>query len=220
MGRAQGLAQLHQFRGRVGRGRHPSTCYLLADDPTPEAEERLSLVARTRDGFALAQADLELRGPGDFFGSSTVRSRLHRSRVTVIDGTNVVTVYDTVSKAVERARGTKGLTIIEAATMRMDGHSLADPFTSYVPAEQLNTWKAKDPIATFKDRLIKARVATAKDLDAIDARVAKEVLDAAIETEQSPKPVAGNIEAEVIVVAEEPGGFRRTAAPRACLQCP
>jgi ATP-dependent DNA helicase RecG len=64
-----GLAQLHQFRGRVGRGRHPSTCFLLADDPTPEAEERLSLVARTRDGFALAQADLELRGPGDTFGT-------------------------------------------------------------------------------------------------------------------------------------------------------
>ena len=64
-----GLAQLHQFRGRVGRGKHPSACYLLADDPTPEAEERLSLVARTRDGFALAQADLELRGPGDTFGT-------------------------------------------------------------------------------------------------------------------------------------------------------
>ena len=64
-----GLAQLHQFRGRVGRGKHASVCYLLADDPTPEAEERLSLVARTRDGFALAQADLELRGPGDTFGT-------------------------------------------------------------------------------------------------------------------------------------------------------
>ena len=64
-----GLAQLHQFRGRVGRGKHPSTCFLLADDPTPEAEERLSLVARTNDGFALAQADLELRGPGDTFGT-------------------------------------------------------------------------------------------------------------------------------------------------------
>ena len=64
-----GLAQLHQFRGRVGRGKHASMCFLLADDPTPEAEERLSLVARTRDGFALAQADLELRGPGDTFGT-------------------------------------------------------------------------------------------------------------------------------------------------------
>ena len=64
-----GLSQLHQFRGRVGRGEHPSTCYLLADDPTPEAQERLSLVARNRDGFALAQADLELRGPGELFGT-------------------------------------------------------------------------------------------------------------------------------------------------------
>ena len=64
-----GLSQLHQFRGRVGRGAHPSACFLLADDPTPEAEERLSLVERNADGFALAQADLELRGPGELFGT-------------------------------------------------------------------------------------------------------------------------------------------------------
>ncbi len=118
-----------------------------------------------------------------------------------IDGTNVVTVFDTVSRAVARARGTKGLTIVEAATMRMDGHSLADPFTSYVPAEQLATWKAKDPIATFRERLVKARVATAKELDEVDARVAKEVLDAAIATEQSPKPVPVDIEKQVLAPA-------------------
>ena len=64
-----GLAQLHQFRGRVGRGDHPARCYLLADDPTPEAEERLSIVERTTDGFVLAQADLELRGPGELYGT-------------------------------------------------------------------------------------------------------------------------------------------------------
>ena len=64
-----GLAQLHQFRGRVGRAEHPSLCYLLADDPTPEAEERLSTVERTTDGFVLAQADLELRGPGEIYGT-------------------------------------------------------------------------------------------------------------------------------------------------------
>lgn len=65
-----GLAQLHQFRGRVGRGEHPSTCYLLADDPTPDAEERLAIMERTRDGFELAEADLQLRGPGDLFGTA------------------------------------------------------------------------------------------------------------------------------------------------------
>ena len=118
-----------------------------------------------------------------------------------IDGTNVVTVFDTVSKAVARARETKGLTIIEAATMRMDGHSLADPFTSYVPADQLATWKAKDPIATFRDRLVKARVATADELTAVDAKVTAEVLAAALKTEQSPKPVAVDIEKQVMAPA-------------------
>ena len=53
---------------RVG-GEHASTCFLLADDPSAEAQERLSLVARNRDGFVLAQADLELRGPGELFGT-------------------------------------------------------------------------------------------------------------------------------------------------------
>src|SRR5690606_27487251 len=74
-----GLAQLHQFRGRVGRGEHPSRCYLLADDPAPDAEERLSIMERTHDGFALAEADLQLRGPGDLFG--TAQSGLPTMRV-------------------------------------------------------------------------------------------------------------------------------------------
>ncbi len=64
-----GLAQLHQFRGRVGRGSHQSYCLLLADTASEEAGKRLSLVERTGDGFALAEADLELRGPGEFFGT-------------------------------------------------------------------------------------------------------------------------------------------------------
>jgi 2-oxoisovalerate dehydrogenase E1 component len=114
-----------------------------------------------------------------------------------IDGTNVLTVYDTVRTAVERARGTHGLTIIEAASMRMDGHSLADPFTSYVPAEQLATWKAKDPVSTFRARLLKQRIASDAELDEIDARVAREVLAAAIKTEQSPGPNPVDIEAQV-----------------------
>ena len=118
-----------------------------------------------------------------------------------IDGTNVVTVFDTVSKAVARARQTGDVTIIEAATMRMDGHSLADPFTTYVPAEQLSAWKAKDPIATFRDRLLKARVASEDDLGDIDSRVTAEVLAAAIKTEENPRPVAVDIESHVFAPA-------------------
>ena len=64
-----GLAQLHQFRGRVGRGAAASWCLLIADEATPQGEERLRMMVETDDGFALAEKDLELRGPGDFIGT-------------------------------------------------------------------------------------------------------------------------------------------------------
>ena len=65
-----GLSQLHQLRGRVGRGPWESHCILLYQAPwTDEARERLKAMAATNDGFAIAERDLELRGPGDFFGT-------------------------------------------------------------------------------------------------------------------------------------------------------
>ena len=64
-----GLAQMHQLRGRVGRGADQSYCLLLSDDPGRGARERLKLLEDTSDGFALAEADLRLRGPGDYFGT-------------------------------------------------------------------------------------------------------------------------------------------------------
>ncbi|MFJ7824990.1 ATP-dependent DNA helicase RecG [Psychrobacillus sp. NPDC096623] len=63
-----GLAQLHQLRGRVGRGEHQSYCILLADPKSEEGKERMTSMTETNDGFILAEKDLELRGPGDFFG--------------------------------------------------------------------------------------------------------------------------------------------------------
>jgi ATP-dependent DNA helicase RecG len=64
-----GLAQLHQLRGRVGRGGSQSYCLLLADQVTADGEERLRTMEATDDGFLLAEKDLELRGPGDFMGT-------------------------------------------------------------------------------------------------------------------------------------------------------
>ena len=59
-----GLAQLHQLRGRVGRGAHESWCFLMA-----EPNERLRFLTGTNDGFKIAQKDMELRGPGELFGT-------------------------------------------------------------------------------------------------------------------------------------------------------
>lgn len=63
-----GLAQLHQLRGRVGRGSEQSYCILIADPKTELGKERLQILKETNNGFELAEKDLELRGPGDFFG--------------------------------------------------------------------------------------------------------------------------------------------------------
>jgi len=64
-----GLAQLHQLRGRIGRGGHNSYCLLLANPGSDIAQKRVSKMTETQDGFRIAEEDLELRGPGDFFGT-------------------------------------------------------------------------------------------------------------------------------------------------------
>ena len=64
-----GLAQLHQLRGRIGRGPYASYCILVSEGKTENARERLKIMAVTNDGFKLAEEDLRLRGPGQFFGS-------------------------------------------------------------------------------------------------------------------------------------------------------
>lgn len=64
-----GLAQLHQLRGRVGRGTRRSLCVLIGDPVTPDADARLAAIAETSDGFEIAERDLAIRGPGELFGS-------------------------------------------------------------------------------------------------------------------------------------------------------
>ena len=65
-----GLAQLHQLRGRIGRGEHKSYCILLTSSQAKEASEKLAVLERTSNGFEVAEADWELRGPGDLLGTA------------------------------------------------------------------------------------------------------------------------------------------------------
>jgi ATP-dependent DNA helicase RecG len=65
-----GLAQLHQLRGRIGRGEHKSYCILLSEEKSPETVEKLAVLERTSDGFEVAEADWDLRGPGDLLGTA------------------------------------------------------------------------------------------------------------------------------------------------------
>jgi ATP-dependent DNA helicase RecG len=64
-----GLSQLHQFRGRVGRGKEQSYCMLMAERPSEVGRQRLDIIENTQDGFKLAEEDLKMRGPGEFFGT-------------------------------------------------------------------------------------------------------------------------------------------------------
>lgn len=93
-----GLAQLHQFRGRVGRGQHQSYCILVADSDTADAEERLGALTQTNDGFALAEKDLEIRGPGQFFGRR--QSGLPELRLASLLDMDMLQVAQSEAKAI------------------------------------------------------------------------------------------------------------------------
>ena len=68
-----GLSQLHQLRGRVGRGQRQSYCILVSDSDGEIAKQRLRLMTKTNDGFVIAEEDLKMRGPGDFLGTDGAR---------------------------------------------------------------------------------------------------------------------------------------------------
>ncbi|CAN5810226.1 ATP-dependent DNA helicase RecG [soil metagenome] len=116
-----GLAQLHQFRGRVGRGDRQSYCLLVSDRVSHEAETRLQAMVDSNDGFRLAQIDLEMRGPGDFLGT-------RQSGLPEFQLADFADVRD-----LERAR-------IEAEHLLEDDPSLSRPQNRYLKARVDRFW--------------------------------------------------------------------------------
>jgi ATP-dependent DNA helicase RecG len=109
-----GLSQLHQLRGRIGRGAHASTCVLLYQAPwTDEARARLKAMADTSDGFVIAERDLQLRGPGDFFGT-------RQSGLPTLRAGDLTRDVDLLERAYEEAR------------VRVDGGTLTEAQMAYV----------------------------------------------------------------------------------------
>jgi ATP-dependent DNA helicase RecG len=115
-----GISQLHQLRGRIGRGGHPGVCLLLSTAPADSlARERLVAVAATRDGFALAEVDLEQRREGDVLGASQSGSRSSLKLLRVLADAEVISVARTLAEqCVERDPGLDdpGLADIVTAT--------------------------------------------------------------------------------------------------------
>ncbi len=104
-----------------------------------------------------------------------------------VDGNDVLAVYEATRRATERARHGRGPTLIEADTMRMRGHAEHDDM-KYVPADLLEEWKAKDPIARYEKQLLEQHVASKADLDGVASAIETQ-LDADVAfAEQSPFP--------------------------------
>jgi ATP-dependent DNA helicase RecG len=101
-----GLAQLHQLRGRIGRGTRPGTCVLVARGRTSDSEARLAALLETRDGFAIAEADLRIRGPGEFLGSRQ-HGRLLDLRLAdlLLDGRALVRAREFAERTLARDPG-------------------------------------------------------------------------------------------------------------------
>ena len=116
-----GLSQLHQLRGRIGRGTEESTCILLSDAQNDEAKERFDIMCKTTDGFEIAKKDLELRGPGDFFGSR--QHGLPDMRVANLM-TDTRILYEAQKTAKEIIDGTVTLTEDELSALNTEVNKL------------------------------------------------------------------------------------------------
>jgi len=122
-----GLAQLHQLRGRVGRGVHKSYCVLLTGAKEPEAMEKLQILERTSNGFDIAEADWDLRGPGDLLG--TAQSGLPPLRIGSL-------VRD--AELMMQARGAAFVIIEQDPKLEEPRHQVFRTLLQAIPTENLS----------------------------------------------------------------------------------
>lgn len=94
-----GLAQLHQFRGRVGRSSHQSFCLLFTDSDSKKAAERLAFFEKTTDGFAVAEYDLEVRGPGEVYGKT--QSGMNQFKFASLQDTELIKLARDIAKSID-----------------------------------------------------------------------------------------------------------------------
>ena len=115
------------------------------------------------------------------------RARGYGIQSRIVDGNDVLAVYDTTKGAVEEARAGRGPVLIEVKTMRMKGHAQHDP-AEYVPKEMFEYWKARDPITLFEKYLTENKIWDAKTKSEIDARIERELDEEQKFAEESPLP--------------------------------
>ena len=115
------------------------------------------------------------------------RARAYGVRSAMVDGNDVVAVYQATKEAVEESRAGRGPFVIEAKTMRMKGHAQHDP-ADYVPREMFAYWKARDPIARYEKYLTENKLWDAKTKAEIDARIERELDEDQRFAEESPSP--------------------------------
>ena len=117
----------------------------------------------------------------------------------VVDGNDVIAVYEAASEAVKRARKGQGPTLLECKTYRHRGHTEGDPGTAYRSKEEIEEWKMKDPIPRFEKKLLQMKVLSQKKMADIHGSIDEE-LDAGLQfAEESPYPEMTDVTTDVYV---------------------
>jgi len=117
----------------------------------------------------------------------SLRAQSYGMPGVTVDGNEVLTVYETVGAAIDRARQGGGPSLIECKTFRMTGHSAHDDM-KYVPKELLEEWEAKDPIHRFEAQLLQNRVLIESEIQRMDQQIILETDEAVALAEQDPYP--------------------------------